>query len=42
MALRWEDIDLESGILYVRRTVARVKAQDDPKKTELIYQEPKT
>ncbi|MGB9858951.1 MAG: tyrosine-type recombinase/integrase [Moorellaceae bacterium] len=43
LALKWEDIDLEGGLLKVRRTVARVKARDGgPRKTELVYQEPKT
>lgn len=42
LALKWEDVDFEKGFVHVRRTVARVKARGGPKKTELIYQEPKT
>jgi len=42
-ALRWEDIDLDSKILYVRRTVSRVwTIEDDKKRSKLVVGSPKT
>lgn len=41
-ALSWNDIDLNSKILYVRHTVSRVKSTSDDYKTKLILDEPKT
>ena len=42
-ALRWEDIDLESKLLYVRQTVSRVWiSEDDKKKSKLIIGSPKS
>ena len=40
--MRWSDIDLEKGKIYVRRTVARVKNEGGATKTKLVYQPPKT
>lgn len=44
LALRWSDVDLKSkkGSLTVRRTISRVALPTDNKKTQLIFQEPKT
>lgn len=42
-ALRWEDIDLESNILYVRQTVSRVwTSEDGKKKSKLVIGTPKS
>ena len=42
-ALRWEDIDLNSKILYVRQTVSRVwTIEDEKKRSKLIVDSPKT
>lgn len=42
-ALRWDDIDLESKLLYVRQTVSRVWfTEDDKKKSKLIVGSPKS
>ena len=45
LALRWQDVDLEAGVLHVRQTLERVRnhATTEPgKRTCLIFQEPKT
>jgi len=44
LALRWEDVDLDEGIIKVRQTLNRLKTLDEnsPTKTKLIFQEPKT
>lgn len=42
LALRWQDVDLENGRIFVNRTVARVKDENGPTKTKLEYQPPKT
>jgi integrase len=45
LALRWQDVDLNEAILRVRQTLARVNTYDEKggmKKTQLIFQEPKT
>ena len=41
-ALRWSDIDFESGIIHVRHTVSRVPCSNSPQKTRLILDTPKT
>lgn len=43
-ALSWEDIDLASGIIHIRHTIARVPCTDPQKdaKTSLIVDTPKT
>lgn len=42
-ALRWEDISLESKLLYVRQTVSRVwYSEGDKKRSKLIVSSPKT
>lgn len=43
LALRWSDIDIESGIIKVTKTLSRVKTYvDSGDKTKLIISEPKT
>jgi integrase len=45
LALRWQDVDLQRGLMYIRQTLARVRVhgiRQDHKKTQLIFQEPKT
>jgi integrase len=41
-ALRWEDIDMEYGILYINRTVQRLKLHDGTGRTSLVESIPKT
>ena len=42
-ALKWSDIDLEEGLLYVRATAQRINNYDDEDtKTELYFGSPKT
>lgn len=42
-ALRWENIDLENGLIYVNHTVSRIKDTDATMaKTKLIIDKPKT
>ncbi len=42
-ALRWEDIDLDAGLLYVRQTVSRVWfICNGKKKSKLVIESPKT
>lgn len=42
-ALRWEDIDLENGIVYVRRTVQRMKLYKDGKESsQIVFSTPKS
>lgn len=41
-ALTWEDIDLEEGVIHIRRNIQRVKAADGRKKTEVVILTPKT
>lgn len=42
-ALRWEDIDTETGTLYVRRTIERIyRIEDNDRHTELLISMPKT
>jgi integrase len=45
LALRWQDVDFQRGIIHIRQTLARVRVHDPhehSKKTRLIFQEPKT
>jgi integrase len=45
LALRWNDLDLDAGVLRVRQTLVRVKNHDatsGQRKTRLIIQAPKT
>jgi integrase len=45
LGLRWQDIDLERELIYIRQTLARVRVHrtcEDAQKTRLIFQEPKT
>jgi integrase len=45
LALRWQDVDLQRGLIHVRQTLARVRVHgpsEDGKKTRLVFQEPKT
>lgn len=41
-ALRWENVDFESNILYVRRTAKRVRKITDRHKTVVVMGAPKT
>lgn len=42
-ALRWEDVNLEEGIIFITRTVERIKTYDNSDhKTKLIVLEPKS
>jgi integrase len=42
-ALTWEDIDTESGIINIRRTIQRIYTiENDVRKTEVILDSPKT
>ncbi|MBP1047861.1 site-specific integrase [Enterococcus sp. BWM-S5] len=40
--LKWSDIDFQSNIIQVRRTLLRVTCEGDSKKTKLILSSPKT
>lgn len=42
VALRWQDVDLQSGVIHVTRTVNRVRLPDGSRRTTLSVQEPKT
>lgn len=42
-ALTWDDIDVDNGVIYVRRTIQRIYIIDEGvKRTELIIDTPKT
>lgn len=41
-ALKWSDIDFETGIIHIRHTVARVPSHNSDSKTMLIIDTPKT
>lgn len=41
-ALRWENIDLERGVLRIKTTMARVLSEDGAGRTKLIFTMPKT
>ncbi|MBP2100404.1 site-specific integrase [Enterococcus rivorum] len=40
--LRWQDIDFQEEIIYVRRTITRISVDGESRKTKLIIHEPKT
>lgn len=42
LALRWQDVDLQAGLLHVRQNLVRVSNQTGDRKTRIIFQEPKT
>ena len=44
LGLRWQDIDLNAGVLHVRQTVGRIYNRDtnSQRKTQLVFSEPKT
>lgn len=45
LGLRWQDVDLNTGVLTVRRNLVRIKnheSKEGEKKTKLVFQEPKT
>jgi len=45
LGLRWQDVDLNAGVLHVRQTLARIYNRDakgEGRKTRLDFQEPKT
>ncbi len=45
LGVRWQDLDLEAGVVRVRQALVRVgnhNAAADDRKTRLIFQEPKT
>lgn len=43
-ALKWEDIDVEAGVIHVRHSIVRISSQDSASdcKTRLIVADPKT
>lgn len=41
-ALRWEDVDFERNVIFVRKTLYRVPPENKGEKTKLIFGEPKT
>jgi len=41
-ALKWEDVDLENEVIYVRKTILRVKDIDSKNKSKVIINCPKT
>ena len=42
-ALTWEDIDLETGVIHIRKTIQRIYIiEDNSRHTELILDSPKT
>jgi integrase len=43
LTLRWQDVDLNEGLLHVRRMLVRVRNHDGgERKTRLAFHEPKT
>jgi integrase len=43
VALKWENIDLEKGIIHVKQSAVRVKDEESKEReTKLIFQAPKT
>jgi len=42
LALKWRNVDLEKGVIYVRESIQRVKTPDGPQKTALVLGPPKT
>lgn len=41
-ALQWGDIDIEKGVIHIRRTIQRIYVIGDERKTELYIDTPKT
>lgn len=43
-ALRWKDIDLKQGVIYIRHTIQRISVPDEKctRRTRIIIDEPKT
>jgi integrase len=41
-ALKWDDIDMEYGLLYINRTVQRLRLNDGTGRTSLVESMPKT
>lgn len=41
-ALKWEDVDLVNEVIYVRKTILRVKDLNHPNKSKVIINGPKT
>ncbi|MBE3585465.1 MAG: site-specific integrase [Thermoanaerobacter sp.] len=42
LALRWQDVDLKNGVVHVKQSIGRVKVENGPTKTALVFSEPKT
>lgn len=42
LALRWQDVNLEEGIITVNQNLVRIKTWKGDKKTRLVFQPPKT
>ena len=40
--LKWADIDLEEGLIYVQRTIQRISDTSSTKKTQVVILDPKT
>lgn len=40
--LKWADIDLEEGLIYVQRTIQRISDTSSSKKTQVVILDPKT
>ncbi len=41
-ALKWQDVDFETGLIHVRHTVSRVPCQHEEQRTTLVIDTPKT
>ena len=41
-ALKWEDVDFDENVIYVRKTILRVKDINNPNKSKVIIDRPKT
>ena len=41
-ALRWQDVDLKHGIIFINNSLQRIKKRKTDKKTDLILGSPKT
>lgn len=41
-ALKWENIDLENGVITIEKTLERIKVQNDEKKTKIVINNAKT
>lgn len=40
--LKWDDLDLEQGILFIQRTVQRISVSDQDAKSKIVVGEPKS